>query len=63
MQHQNEVLMLDATYVKAQRTASSLNKWGAALRLSATPCGGLTSKRPLVCDGKGRPVRASPPTQ
>ena len=26
MQHQNEVLMLDATYVKAQRTASSLNK-------------------------------------
>ena len=55
-----EVLMMDATDVKAHPTASSLNKGhvpGLIRRLSDPPCRGPTSKRPVVCDKKRCPVR------
>ena len=51
-----EVLMVDATYVKAHRTAPSFNK-GACTSIDWLYQGGLTGKRPVVRDGKGRPVR------
>ena len=53
-----EVLMVDATCVKAHRTASSLKKEKGALPLPwlALPCRGLTSKLHLLCHGKGPPV-------
>ena len=48
-----EVLMIDATYLKAHRMASSLKK---GVRMSR-PCRGLTNKLHGVCDKQGRPVR------
>ena len=52
-----EVLMIDATCVKAHRTACSLKKGAPTPRWMGRTKGGLTSKRPVVCGGKGRPVR------
>ena len=50
--------MVDATDVKAHPTASSLNKQGGgASRLIGGARGSMTSKRPVVCDRHGRPVR------
>ena len=48
--------MIDATDVKAHPTASSLNK-GRLPRLIGGAKGGMTSKRPVVCDRHGRAVR------
>ncbi|MCY3537551.1 MAG: hypothetical protein F4162_07710 [Synechococcus sp. SB0676_bin_10] len=53
-----EVPMVDTTDVKAHPTASSLNK-GVASRLIGGARGSMASKRPVVCDRHGRPVRLS----
>lgn len=50
--------MVDTTDVKAHPTASSLNK-GVASRLIGGARGSMASKRPVVCDRHGRPVRLS----
>lgn len=50
-----EELMIDATHLKAQRTAASLLKKGALLRHIGRTKGGLNSKMHAVCDGEGRP--------
>ena len=49
--------MMDATCVKAHRTASSLNKGALTLAWPVASKGALTSRRPAVCDRSGRPVR------
>ena len=51
-----EVLMLDATDVKAHPTASSLNKGGCPRLIGGTK-GGMTSKLHGVCHSKGGPLR------
>ena len=48
--------MVDATDVKAHPTASSLNK-GVVHPAWSVAAEGMTSKRPVVCDRPGRPVR------
>jgi hypothetical protein len=48
-------LMIDATHLKAHRTAASLLKKGAVPRRIGRTKGGLNSKRHAVCDGEGRP--------
>ncbi|MFC3030905.1 MULTISPECIES: IS5 family transposase [Roseomonadaceae] len=51
-------IMIDATYLKAHRTASSLHrKKGGAGRLIGLTKGGLNSKLHAVTDAKGRPIR------
>jgi transposase len=50
-----ECLPIDATHLKAHRTAVSLLK-GAFPRCLGRTKGGLNSKLHAVCDGKGRPV-------
>ncbi|WP_367159895.1 IS5 family transposase [Kozakia baliensis] len=50
-------LMIDATHLKAHRTAASLLKKGLFPRHIRRTKGGLNSKRHAVCDGQGRPVR------
>jgi transposase len=47
-------LMIDATHLKAHRTAASLLKKGLFPDVSAK--GGLNSKLHAVCDGRGRPL-------
>jgi transposase len=48
--------MIDATHLKAHRTAASLLKKGPVpLRVGRTK-GGLNSKLHAVCDGQGRPL-------
>jgi transposase len=49
-------LMIDATDLKAHRTAASLRKKGAFPRCIGRTEGGLNAKLPAVCDGQGRPV-------
>ena len=49
-------LMIDATHLKAHRTAASLLKKGMFPDVSGAPKGGLNSKLHAVCDGKGRPL-------
>ena len=49
-------LMIDATHLKAHRTAASLFKKGAVPRCIGRTKGGLNSKLHAVCDGKGRPL-------
>ena len=49
-------LMIDATHLKAHRTAASLLKKGALPRHIGRTKGGLNSKLHAVCDGEGRPV-------
>ncbi|MFC3714534.1 IS5 family transposase [Sphingoaurantiacus capsulatus] len=50
-------LMIDATHLKAHRTAASLLKKGLLPRCIGRSRGGLTTKLHAVCDGSGRPVR------
>ena len=49
-------LMIDATHLKAHRTAASLLKKGLFPRCIGRTKGGLNSKLHAVCDGKGRPL-------
>ncbi|MFX4088518.1 IS5 family transposase [Sphingobium yanoikuyae] len=49
-------LMIDATHLKAHRTAASLLKKGMFPRRIGRTKGGLNSKLHTVCDGKGRPL-------
>ncbi|MEZ5918983.1 MAG: IS5 family transposase [Alphaproteobacteria bacterium] len=49
-------LMIDATHLKAHRTAASLLKKGMFPRRIGRTKGGLNSKLHAVCDGNGRPV-------
>ena len=48
-------LMIDATHLKAHRTAASLQKGALPRRIGRTK-GGLNSKPQAVCDGLGRPL-------
>ena len=48
--------MIDATHLKAHRTAASLLKRGALPRRIGRTKGGLNSKLHAVCDGQGRPI-------
>lgn len=48
--------MIDATHLKAHRTAASLLKKGAVLRHIGRTKGGLNSKLHTVCDEAGRPI-------
>jgi transposase len=50
-----ERIMIDATHLKAHRTAASLLKKGVPRRIGRTK-GGLNSKLHAVCDGNGRPL-------
>ncbi|WP_146806837.1 IS5 family transposase [Acetobacter cibinongensis] len=50
-------LMIDATHLKAHRTAASLLKKGFSPRHIGRTKGGLNSKLHAICDGQGRPVR------
>nr|WP_194299739.1 IS5 family transposase [Acetobacter conturbans] len=50
-------LMIDATHLKAHRTAASLLKKGLFPRHIGRTKGGLNSKLHAVCNGQGRPVR------
>lgn len=50
-----ERIMIDATHLKAHRTAASLLKKGGPRRIGRTK-GGLNSKLHTVCDGEGRPI-------
>ncbi|MGH8336462.1 MAG: IS5 family transposase [Gammaproteobacteria bacterium] len=49
-------LMIDATHLKAHRTAASLLKKGLFPRRIVRTKGGLNSKLHAVCDGQGRPL-------
>ena len=49
-------LMIDATHLKAHRTAASLLKKGPVPRRIGRTKGGLNSKLHAVCDGQGRPL-------
>jgi transposase len=49
-------LMIDATHLKAHRTAASLLKKGDVPRRIGRTKGGLNSKLHAVCDGQGKPV-------
>ncbi len=49
-------LMIDATHLKAHRTAASLLKKGLVPRRIGRTKGGLNSKLHVVCDGQGRPL-------
>ncbi|MDL2331895.1 IS5 family transposase [Brucella inopinata] len=49
-------LMIDATHLKAHRTAASLLKKGMFPRRIGRTKGGLNSKLHAVCDGHGRPL-------
>ncbi|WP_260581104.1 IS5 family transposase [Sphingopyxis sp. PET50] len=51
------VLMIDATHLKAHRTAASLLKKGLLPRCIGRSRGGLTTKLHVLCDGRGRPLR------
>ena len=52
-----EIIVIDATHLKAHRTASSLKKAGDEPRLIGRTKGGLNSKLHAICDVQGRPVR------
>ena len=51
-----DTLMIDATHLKAHRTASSLLKRGILPRHIGRTKGGLNTKLHAVCDGMGRPI-------
>ena len=55
-----EQLMIDATHLKAHRTAASLLKKGMFPRRIGRTKGGLNSKLHVVCDGQGKPVAMLP---
>ncbi len=48
-------VMIDATHLKAHRTAASLLKRAVPRRIGRTK-GGLNAKLHAVCDGQGRPI-------
>ena len=48
-------LMVDATHLKAHRTAASLLKIGTIPRRIGRTRGGLKSKQHAICDDRGRP--------
>ena len=48
--------MIDATHLKAHRTAASLLKKGLFPAVIGRTKGGLNSKLHAVCDGEGRPL-------
>ncbi|WP_420797086.1 IS5 family transposase [Altericroceibacterium spongiae] len=50
-----DAIMINATHLKAHRTAASLLKGGLPRRIGRTK-GGLNSKLHAVCDGLGRPI-------
>jgi hypothetical protein len=50
------LLMIDATHLKAHRTAVSLSKKGTVPRRIGRTKGGLNSKLHAVCDGRGHPI-------
>lgn len=51
-----ERIMIDATHLKAHRTAASLLKKEAVPRCLGRTKGGLNSKLHAVCDGAGKPL-------
>jgi IS5 family transposase len=51
------VLMIDATHLKAHRTASSLEKGGNEPRLIDRTKGGMNTKLHTLCNKHGRPIR------
>lgn len=51
-----ERIMIDATHLKAHRTAASLLKNGDVPRRIGRTKGGLNSKLHTVCDGDSRPI-------
>ena len=51
-----ERVMIDATHLKAHRTAASLLKKGPVPRRIGRTKGSLNSKLHAVCDGRGRPL-------
>ncbi|MEJ0095432.1 MAG: IS5 family transposase [Methylocella sp.] len=51
-----ERIMIDATHLKAHRTAASLLKKGLFPAVSGRTKGGLNSKLHVVCDGAGKPL-------
>ncbi len=51
-----ERIMIDATHLKAHRTAASLLKKAPVPRRIGRAKGGLNSKLHAVCDGHGRPL-------
>jgi transposase len=51
-----ERIMIDATHLKAHRTAASLFKKGPVPRRIGPTKGGLNSKLHAICDGRGRPL-------
>ncbi|MCP4565909.1 MAG: IS5 family transposase [Bosea sp.] len=51
-----ERIMIDATHLKAHRTAASLLKKGLFPRCIGRTKGGLNSKLHAVCDGDGKPL-------
>ncbi|WP_404400331.1 IS5 family transposase [Pelagibacterium halotolerans] len=53
---QPERIMIDATHLKAHRTAASLLKKGMFPRRIGRTKGGLNSKLHAVCDAEGRPL-------
>ncbi|CAN7541007.1 IS5 family transposase [Pararhizobium sp. LjRoot255] len=53
---QPERIMIDATHLKADRTAASLLKKGMFPRRIGRTKGGLNSKLHAVCDDDGRPI-------
>ncbi|MFC0195115.1 IS5 family transposase, partial [Aureimonas pseudogalii] len=53
---QPERLVIDATRLKAHRTAASLLKKGMFPRRIGRTKGGLNSRLNTVCDGEGRPI-------
>ncbi|MDK4718883.1 MULTISPECIES: IS5 family transposase [Rhizobium] len=52
----SERIMIDATHLKAHRTAASLLKKGMFPRRIGRTKGGLNSKLHTVCDDEGRPI-------
>ena len=51
------LVMIDATHLKAHRTASSLRKKRGSKRQIGQTRGGMNSKLNVVCDSKGRPIQ------
>ncbi len=55
-----EQLMIDATHLRAHRTAASLLKKGALSRCIGCTKGGLNTKLHAVCDEHGKPIAMVP---
>nr|WP_252865517.1 IS5 family transposase [Brevundimonas diminuta] len=55
-QAERRTVMIDATYLKAHRTASSLGKKGGLGRLIGRTKGGMNTKLHAITDANGRPI-------